>query len=132
MERYSCTPWQYCRIYVLDFPISATTTGIYKATGGRQPSAAKHPCKYIYNDDRCVVYGLEESFLDQIWSHKRNLLAMRSTLRRAVCSPCFTFLASPDSAGGSPGRDPLVSRRGLLFSFFLQIVVPISSIHSCL
>ena len=42
-----------------------------------------------------------------------------STMRCAVCSPCLTLLASPDSAGGGLGRARIVSRRRVLFLFFL-------------
>ena len=45
---------------------------------------------------------------------------MRSTCLCAVCPSCLTLLASPDSTGGGLGRARVVSRRGVLFSFFLR------------
>ena len=55
---------------------------------------------------------------------------MRSTNRRAVCLPCLTLLASPDSAGGDLGHARVVSLRGLLLSSVCKITVPISSVYS--
>ena len=43
---------------------------------------------------------------------------MRFTDRCAVCLSCLTLLASPASAGGALGRARVVTRRGVLFSFF--------------
>ena len=43
---------------------------------------------------------------------------MRSTIRCTVCSSYLTLLAYPDSAGGGLGRARVVSRRGVLLSFF--------------
>ena len=54
---------------------------------------------------------------------------MTSTIRCAVCSPCLTLLASPDSAGGGLGRACVVFLRGVLFSLVVKITVPISRVY---
>ena len=51
IETSSCTPWQYCRTYGLDFRTSSTNTGVRGAAGGRQPAAANTPCKYAPGRD---------------------------------------------------------------------------------
>ena len=87
--------------------------------------------KPIYNDDRRVLSGLEKSFLHQVLSHERILLAMRSTCRCAVCLTCLRLLASPNSAGGGLGRARVVSwREACCFLFFCKIIVPISILYS--
>ena len=40
-EISSCTPWQYCRIYWLDFPTSSTIAGVRGAAGERHRAMAK-------------------------------------------------------------------------------------------
>ena len=42
MEISWCTPWQYCRIFVL--PTCSTETGMCGAAGERRPAAAKPLC----------------------------------------------------------------------------------------
>ena len=44
LEMSSCTPWQYCSTYGLDFTTFSTITGVREVAGGRQPAAANNSC----------------------------------------------------------------------------------------
>ena len=49
---------------------------------------------------------------------------MRCTVQYGVCLAYLTVLVSPDPAGGCPGRARVVSRRRVLFSFFVKVSQP--------
>ena len=95
-----------------------------------QSTANRYCCEHkpIYNDE-VLCQSSKSVFLDQVLSRFK---FARDEARHSVC--CFfavpTLLTSPDSAGGGLGRDRVIPRRGVTFSFFNIISAWTSQVYT--